>query len=320
MDQVSALNAEQGQAIFTIIMPTFKIFGPHLVANAEAIKSIPRRESSFGPHPKQKLDVYRAPDETATSPILIFLYGGGLIRGDKVSPNSPGGLVYHNLGTFFAKRGITTIIPDYRKVNSPSGGHDAVYPSGGEDVSLVLKWLESSELKGKRDVYLIGNSAGGVHAATFLLEPKFLEQRKKLVSGEGGLTLKGFIALATPFHFKSGLPGRAEVNQAYYGSHTDDKCPYGLLEAVAKAGKSRKETAVPDTLVMLGEFDPADEIGEPVEEFVALWKKTWGDDGLTFEKVADHNHISPPLALMTGEAKAEKWGEDVAKWIKSSST
>jgi len=56
----------------------------------------------------------------------------------------------------------------------------------------------------------------------------------------------------------------------------------------------------------LDEYDPVDEIGEPMEDFAALWKKTWGE-GMDFEKVAGHNHISPPLALMSGDAKGEKW-------------
>jgi hypothetical protein len=247
------------------------------------------------------------------------LYGGGLIRGDKKSPNTPENLVYHNLGTFFAKRGLTTIIPDYRRANSPFGGEDAVFPSGGEDVSLVLKWLEGFVSTGKRDVYLLGNSAGGVHVTTYLLEPRFLEQRKKYTSGETSITLKGFIDLAVPLHFKNALAGRSDPLQKYYGDEKDvsEKCAYGLLEAVAKTGKSREEIGIPKALALLGEYDPQDEIGEPMQDFVALWKKTWGEDSITFETIAGHNHISPPLSLMSGDIKLEKWAEDVVTWIQA---
>ena len=54
-----------------------------------------------------------------------------------------------------------------------------------------------------------------------------------------------------------------------------------------------------------------------MEDFVALWKKTWRE-GLEFAFMEGHNHISPPLALMSGDAKGERWGEDVAKWIQAS--
>lgn len=227
--------------------------------------------------------------------------------------------MYHNVGSFFAQRGITAINPNYRRVNSKFGGEDATYPSGGEDVGLVLKWLDEGGLgKGKRDVYLLGNSAGGVHASTFLLEPTFLEARKKYVSGTGAIALKGIIDVSVPFHFKTALPGRSEVNQAYYGDEkaVEERCVFGLLEAIAKSGKSRQEVAVPKALVLVGEYDPEDEIAGSVRDFVALWKKTWGEEGITFADMPGHNHISPPLALMSGDAKGEKWGEDVAKWIK----
>jgi hypothetical protein len=172
--------------------------------------------------------------------------------------------------------------------------------------------------KGKRDVYLLGNSAGGVHASTFLLEPTFLEARKKYVSGTGAITLKGIINVSVPFHFKTALPGRDEALQAYYGDKkaAEEKCVFGLLEAIAKSGKSREEVAVPKALVLLGEYDPEDEISGSVRDFVALWKKTWGEEDIKFVDMPGHNHISPPLALMSGEAKGEKWGEDVVKWIK----
>jgi acetyl esterase/lipase len=319
MDQIEALHSSAGDAIQAILPPTFKTFAPILVKNQAAIQSIPIVTSSYGSHPRQTLDVIRAADDSSTTPIVVFFHGGGLIRGDKNSPQVPENLVYHNVGTFFAKHGITAINPNYRRVNSPFGGEGAVYPSGGEDVALVLKWVaESFEPKGKRDVYLLGNSAGGVHATTFLLEPTFLEQRKKYTSGETSITLKGIIDCSVPFHFKTALPGRGDVNATYYGDEkqVNERCVYGLLEAIAKEGKSRQEVAVPKALVLLGEYDPEDEIGASVKDFVALWKKTWGEEDITFLDMPGHNHISPPLALMSGDAKGEKWGEDVVKWIK----
>src|SRR5258708_2147482 len=143
MDQIQALDASTGQSIPNILMPTMKIFTPLLLKNKEAILSIPRKEQYYGPHPRQKLDIYLSPTPSPNSPILVYFYGGGLIRGDKIVPMILDGLLYHNLGTFFAKRGITTIVADYRRVNSEFGGEDAVFPSGGDDVSLVMKWLEA---------------------------------------------------------------------------------------------------------------------------------------------------------------------------------
>jgi len=152
MEDLKTLNASAGQSIPAVLMPTFGIWTPHLLKNKDAIKAVSPTTSSYGSHPRQELDIYKATSDSAKTPILVFFHGGGLIRGDKAPPQFPEGLVYANLGVFFATRGITTIVPNYRLVNSPFGGHDAVFPSGGEDVSLVLKYLEK-EFKG-RDVYL----------------------------------------------------------------------------------------------------------------------------------------------------------------------
>ena len=239
------------------------------------------------------------------------------MRGDKIVPVVPGGLVYHNLGSFFAKRGITTVIADYRRVNSEFGGEDAVFPSGGEDVSLVMKWLEGFSHKGSGNMVVLGNSAGGVHFSSFLLGPQFLEQRMSLAASKNGIKFAGGIELGVPFHFKSAQAGRKEVLETYYGDAKglEEKSPHGLLEAVRKTGKSREETGVPKVLLLLGEFDPEDEIGQPMRDFADLGEKTWGT-GVELKTIKGHNHVSPPIALMSGDVEGEKWGEEVAEWIK----
>jgi hypothetical protein len=320
MDEIKALNDTTGPSIPATISPSYKIFVPYLMRNKDAIQAISPKTETYGEHPRQKLDVYRPKgDIPPNAPIMAFFHGGGFVTGDKISPKVPEGLVFHNLGTFFASRGIITIIPNYRRVNSETGGEDAEFPSGGEDTSLVMKWLETFASDQKRDVYLMGNSAGGVHISTFLFEPRFLEQRLSYFSGEKSITLKGAIEVAVPCHFRKTTTSRLETLRKYYGNENDveTKCVYGLLEAIIHSKKSREEVGVPKVLALLGQYDPAYEIGEPMEDFVALWKKTWRE-GLEFAFMEGHNHISPPLALMSGDAKGERWGEDVVKWIQAS--
>jgi len=320
MDKIKALNESAGQGILAVLPSTIKIFVPLLVKNKAEIHSIPRETESYGSHPRQKLDLYLPRENAQSSPILAFFYGGGLVRGDKIIAQIPEGLVYANLGAFFASRGLTTVVADYRRVNSEIGGEDAVFPSGGEDVSLVLKWLEKYAGNSKRDVYICGNSAGGVHMSTFLFEPGFLEQRISYMSGKAPIVLKGAIEQSVPLHFKNATPDRFDTLKLYYGSmeEVDPRCPYGLFETVAKSGKSREEVGVPKVLALLGDFDPEDEIGQPMDDFVALWKQTWRGD-IEYIKMEGHNHISPPYALLSNDKKGERWAEDVVKWIKGSS-
>lgn len=313
MNQIKVLNESTGRTTQNIVERTMDIFTPHLLKNKETIFSIPRKEESYGSHFRQKLDIYRPPQTMNNSPVLVFLYGGGFVDGDKISAN---GLFYHNVGSFFARRGITTVIPDYRRVSSALGCEDAIFPSGGEDVSLVMKWLENFDHKGSGNVFIMGSSTGGVHLSNFLLGTQFLEQRRALASGERHIVFKGAIELGVPFHFKSATEERTAVLERYYGSREgiDRKCPLGMLEAVRETGMSREDTAVPNVLLLLGEFDSKDEIARPMYDFAALRTKTWGT-GVEFKMIKGHNHISPLLALMSGDVEGERWGEDVAEWI-----
>ncbi|KAH8820033.1 Alpha/Beta hydrolase protein [Xylogone sp. PMI_703] len=327
MDQVRDLHALGDDSIQAVIPVTYKIFTPLLLAHKAEIKAITRKTEPYGPHPRQKLDIYKPPNFTlpgpAPGPILIFLYGGGLVRGDKIQPTVPEGLVYANVGAWFATRGITTIIPDYRRVNSSFGGEDAAYPSGGEDISLVMSWIERwlstagpADGKGKRDVFLMGNSAGGLHVTTFLLEERWKEQRLKYLDPREGLVLRGAIGLAPAFYFSLKKSARMDMLSRYYGSDKDieDHAPYGLLTALGKSKTSRAQAGVPPMLVLLGEWDPIEEIGKTCEDFVELWTKVWGE-GMDFQIMAGQNHISPPLALMSGDEEGEKWAKNLVKWI-----
>lgn len=113
---------------------------------------------TYDAHPRQTLDIYQPADESEDgsekpNPILIFFHGGGLIRGDKnlQMPGLDPGVIYANLGSFFAKRGIMTVVPNYRRVDFQGGGEGARFPSGGEDglsfflpllVLVVVGWLD----------------------------------------------------------------------------------------------------------------------------------------------------------------------------------
>ena len=163
----------------------------------------------------------------------------------------------------------------------------------------------------------MGNSAGGVHLSTFLLDPSFQSQRLALTPGSQNIAWKGAICLGIPAHFDTALPNRLGTLNAYYGSPEDTKGkePCGMLKTAVKG--QRKEAGVPQPLLLVGEWDPEDESAGPMRNFAALWEKGWGT-GVELRTVAGHNHISPPLALMSGEG--EQWGEEVAAWIKGLSS
>ncbi|KAH8600726.1 Alpha/Beta hydrolase protein [Bisporella sp. PMI_857] len=328
MDQLATLPHKANP---DVLKSTVGIVAPLLVANSDAITSIPRTTHRYGSHSRQQLDLYIPTDNSSTSPILVFLYGGGLIRGDKTVPFFPGGIVYHNLGTFFARQGFTTIVADYRRVNDSTlgTGEDAVFPSGGEDIAAIIAWLESY-LKGssgaKRDLFIMGNSAGGVHLCTFLLDEQFRTQRLS-IAGNAGLKFKGAVLLSVPLDFEESV-GRDEVLQAYYpislsttpsggkSSH-NEFCGVGLLRRLATTSPAAPSTlGIPETLIVLGEFDPSDEIVNPNKRFIAAWKTVFAGQEPEVKWIDGHNHFSPPITLMSGDKKAESWGVEVADWLR----
>lgn len=192
----------------------------------------------------------------------------------------------------------------------------------------MLEWLDGY-LEGigdvGRDIYLLGNSAGGVHVSTFLLADQFAERRKMLVTrnGEGKRVLiKGIANLAVPCHFKHAEKERAEVLETYYGKGKDDvkeKCVCGLLDGVRKSGVEnlKRELGIPERMWFgVGEFDPEDEIAGPMRDFVGSWKEAFGEEGVREVRLEGHNHISPPVALGSGDVKGEMWGEEFVKWMR----
>ena len=159
-----------GKAIGEVVMPTFKVYASLLIANESAIISTKRTTHQYGKHDRQQLDVYypsKPHTRNGRRPVLTFLYGGGLINGAKQIPGLANGTVHANVGHFFAEKfGFTTVIVDYRLMS-----HGAKFPSGGEDLSLAVDWIcENKPGDGEEpiDLFLMGNSAGGVHTSQFL--------------------------------------------------------------------------------------------------------------------------------------------------------
>lgn len=216
-------------------------------------------------------------------------------------------------------------------------GEDAVFPSGGDDVSLVLEWLENTYLKdqeGKTEVFLMGNSAGGVHISTYLLWGKFLEQRKKLLESSK-VHLAGAVLVSVPCDFHGATTSRARMLETYYPASLSKITPQdsskahetykqfevaGLLKTLGSEGGAKgnkpADFGIPPVLAAIGELDPEDEIVDSMKRLLEEWKNIFGEENeVELLEMKGQNHISPPLSLLAGEEKGDKWGVDVVTWL-----
>jgi acetyl esterase/lipase len=168
--------------------------GPQVLAGVQALfadeqralaggRRAPVTDLAYGDHSRQKLDLY-GPEGEGPWPILLWVHGGGFLRGEKSSPDHPFGA---HIGHWAARNGFVGAVINYRLAP------DHQWPSGGEDVGLAIDWLKAAAAQHGGDpehIVLAGTSAGSVHIATYLkLRPQAREVRGAvLLSGLYGFT------------------------------------------------------------------------------------------------------------------------------------
>lgn len=239
------------------------------------------RDLAYGPDPRNKLDVFHPQAAGSGRPIVAFFYGGGLVGGDKIYPGT-NELAYSNIGTFFARNGMVGVNANYRLVPH------VTFPGGGKDVAAVVKWLKAhaSEYGGDPNaIFLMGNSAGGTHVATYLYD------REIQPGGEPGIA--GAILLSAALSLdKTGR--RAKVTEEYLGP---DKSKWDQLEPLGLA-RSYTGKTVP-TLILTAQYDPQGIEQSDVALLDLLCKK---DNACpAFMQIPHHNHLSTALSLNTDD-------------------
>lgn len=119
---------------------------------------------AYGPNERHQLDIYQpqGPQPASGWPVVLFLHGGGFIRGDKGHRA--------NLGYWLAQQGFVAVLANYRLAPQHA------WPSGPQDVVAAWQWLQQHGgqwgMDGRR-VVLMGESAGAAHVAAAALVQAF---------------------------------------------------------------------------------------------------------------------------------------------------
>jgi acetyl esterase/lipase len=157
---------------------------------------------AYGPHERQRMDVYLPKPAQPGAPMVVFFYGGSWNSGDRAD--------YKFVGEALAARGIVAVVADYRL--SPAVRYPAFLMDSAEAFTMALahaaQWGASPER-----VFLMGHSAGAYNAAMLALDDRWLRG-----AGTERARIAGWIGLAGPYDF---LPiAIPAVQEAFQWPHT----------------------------------------------------------------------------------------------------
>ena len=139
------------------------------------------RDVSFGPHPKDLLDIFTADKGGGNRAVLIYVPGGG---GNKTEQQAPeANAFYDNIGRWATKNGMVAVAMQ----RHPGQNWD----DPAKDVSAMIQWVEANigKYKGNPErMFIWAHSAGNGPLGTYLGRPE--------VWGPKGVGVKGAILMS----------------------------------------------------------------------------------------------------------------------------
>ena len=279
-DRIASLGPDLGPALMQGTQALFAASYPGMDA-----ATIVTRDHPYGDDPRHRLDIFRRA-ETTRAPVLVFVHGGGFVMGDKRSETLP---FYDNIGDFAAQSGFVGVTITYRLAPAH------IWPAGPEDMALVVAWLRAhvADFGGDPDaIFLMGQSAGAVHVASYVAHDRFH------VTPGGGIA--GALMLSCIFDVAAAEPN--PFNRAYYG---DDPSTYP--DASVDAGLIA--TTIP-LLFSISEHDVAD-FQHQAARFVAAYAVARGAYPPMLY-LHGHNHLSPVLGI---GSPGDTLGPDIRAFI-----
>lgn len=138
--------------------PSQRTFAPAVPAGVARSADVP-----YGPHPRQRVDVYRPAQPRG--PVLVMVHGGGWRRGDKAMPQVVGAKVAH----WVAERGWVLVSVGYRFAP------EVRPPEQAADVALAIAYVQRLARGWGADpdaIVLVGHSAGAHLAALASASPR----------------------------------------------------------------------------------------------------------------------------------------------------
>ncbi|ALK95439.1 alpha/beta hydrolase [Massilia sp. WF1] len=238
------------------------------------------RDIVYGQDERQRLDVYLPLGEEKAAPVVVFLHGGGFIRGDKADRAA--------VGHYFSRHGVLAILPNYRL------GPRHRWPAGAQDASAVLEWARANVAQhgGNPDhIVLAGESAGAAHVAAATLIKRF--------HPDEGLKIAGAFLASGVYNAELELLAREQLgiatpdprNEAYFGT---DFARYRAMSTVELVNADPFPLAI-----TYAELDPIQMQAQAGELFSRLVTRHGFAPRVAV--IRNHNHLSQVYSINSGD-------------------
>jgi len=240
------------------------------------------RDIAYGSDARHRLDVYTPQNDGAVPhAVMIFMPGGGFIRGDKGDRD--------NVGYYFARQGIAVVVTNYRLAP------EHVWPAGAEDAIAVYRWVREQAGQHGLDparIILAGESAGAAHVAAAVLVRRFHPPQGLHIAG--ALLISGAYnpVLEKLARQQFGVATPDPRNEAYFGSNFD---AYQSMSTIALIDAP---PAAP-LLITYAELDMLQMQVQACELFARLVTEHGCKPQLRV--IRGHNHITQSYAVNTGD-------------------
>ena len=235
----------------------------------------------YGEDPRHVLDVYGSTkSDSATGAVIVFLHGGGFVRGDKSDRE--------NVGLRFAREGFLVLVANYRLAPAHR------WPAGAQDVIAVYQWARkhASQLGGDpQRIFLVGESAGAAHVATATLVRRFHPKEGLVIAG--AILISGVynVHLEKLARNQFGVVSPDPRNEPYYGSNFDHYKSMSTIDLI--------DAPATPLLITYAELDLLQMQVQAGELFARLVTQHGFEPQL--QVIRGHNHLTQTYAVNTGD-------------------
>jgi triacylglycerol lipase len=246
------------------------------------------RDIKYGPADRNLLDIFMPEATSSNRPVLIYIHGGGFVAGNKRAPGSP---FYDNVMLWAVKNGFIGVNATYRLAPA------SPWPAGAEDVGAVVQWVSREIGTHGGDparIYLMGQSAGAVHVASYVAHPEF----HKLKGGG----LAGAIMVSGIYDLTNSPAGDSEM--AYFGSDPSRYAERSSLQGLLT-------TNIP-LMVSAAELDPP----RFVEQFELLKQASCKRPSGCARSLMlpQHSHMSEVYSINTADTRLT---DEILEFVKT---